>query len=166
MMDMGSPSFLPRFRRRRFVMAAAVILAASGMTFTGSTADAGKGWCRVDPVVIIDGQIADIFVGSTLSALTSTTGPIKVVVTVPEGAKTTYVISDLGFLRGYDFRFATSPDLEKTADGVPVRVAVYVPAKSDSLPITVYFSPRLLGLLWPASADGHANSWVTVNSSV
>jgi hypothetical protein len=157
---------LRRFGVSRLVLTAAVALAALGLLVTGPSAKAGKGWCRVDPVVIIDGQIADIFVGSTLSALLSTTGPIEIVVTVPPGTSTTHVISDLGFGRGYDFSFVESSDLVETAGGVPVNVDVYVPARSDTLPVSVYFAPRLLGILWPASADGYANSWVTVSSNV
>jgi hypothetical protein len=155
-----------RLRRNWIAVFAAIVLAMVGTMLSGPTAEAGKGWCRVDPVVIIDGQIADIFVGSTLSALTSTTGPISIVVTVPEETSTTHVISDLGFLRGYDFQFATSPDLQKNADGIPVQIGVYVPASTDQLPVTVYFAPRLLGILAPASADGHANSWVTLTSGI
>lgn len=154
------------FRISRVVSTLAVALAVLGLVLTGSSAQAGKGWCRVDPVVIIDGQIADIFVGSTLSALLTTTGPIKMIVTVPPGTKTTKLISDLGFGRGYDFRFAESSDLVATEDGIPVRVDVYVPATKDSLPVSVYFAPRLLGILWPASIDGYANDWISLTAHV
>ena len=144
----------------------ALTLAVLGLVLTGSPAQAGKGWCRVDPIVIIDGEIADVFVGSTLSALLTTTGPIRMVVTVPPGTQATKLISDLGFGRGYDFRFAESSDLVATEDGIPVRVDVYVPATDDSLPVSVYFAPRLLGILWPASVDGYANSWVSLTAHV
>jgi hypothetical protein len=156
--------FCRRSGTGRFVLTAAVVIASLGFLARVPTAEAGKGWCRSDPVVIIDGQIADVFVGSTLDALITTTGPIRIVVTVPPGTSTTYVISDLGFGHGYDFSFAESPDLVATDDGVPVNVDVYVPATKDSLPVSVFFAPRLLGILRPASADGYANSWVSVSS--
>ena len=155
-----------RLGMSRLVLAAAIALATLGMLVSAPSASAGNGWCRVDPIVIIDGQIADIFVGSTLSALLSTTGPIEIVVTVPPGTRTTHVISDLGFGRGYDFSFVESSDLVETADGVSVDVAVYVPARTNTLPVSVFFAPRLLGILWPASADGYANRWVSVSSHV
>jgi hypothetical protein len=148
---------------RRFVFAA-VALATLGLLAAGSTVEAGKGWCRVDPVVVIDGQTADIFIGSDSSALTTTTGPIKIVVTVPSTSQATHVISDAGFGRGYDFRIAKSSTLESTATDTPVRIEVYVPATSSALPISVFFSPRILTILTPASADGHANNWVRLNT--
>jgi hypothetical protein len=140
---------------------ATVALGASGLS-----AQAGKGWCRVDPIVSIDNQIADIFIGSNLSALTSTTGPIKIVVTVPTGTKTAHIISDLGFGRGYDLTFVKSSNLVKTDDRVPVHIDVYVPAKKDSLPISVYFAPHLLTILSPLSADGSANQWLRLGAHV
>jgi hypothetical protein len=152
--------------RHRLLFSVAVVVAALGLVLTGSPAQAGKGWCRVDPIVVIDGQIADIFVGSTLKALTNTTGPIELVVTVPENVNATKLISDLGFGRGYDFRIVKSAELVKSGKQVPVRIQVYVPAKSDDLPISVYFAPRLLGIIFPESADGYANQWITLNSTV
>ncbi|MEA2584517.1 MAG: hypothetical protein QOF33_2602 [Thermomicrobiales bacterium] len=157
---------LGRSRMSRLVATAALALAALGLLLTGPSAEAGKGWCRADPVVIIDGQIADVFGGSTPTILLKTPGPIKVVVKVPVGTKTKLVISDLGFGRGYDFRFAESRDLVKSGGKIPVRVEAYVPARGTKLPVTVYFAPRLLGILSPASADGHTNNWVSVTSSV
>jgi hypothetical protein len=152
------------YRRRRFALLTAIMLAALGTILSGTGAEAGKGWCRVDPIVIIDGQIADIFIGSTLKALTTTTGPINVVVTVPQEVSATHLISDLGFGRGYDFRIVKSSSLQKDGDKVPVQIEVFVPARSDELPISVFFSPRLLGILWPASADGEANEWITLHA--
>lgn len=151
---------------RRAVLGVAVAAAVIGMLATGPSAQAGKGWCRVDPVVIIDGQVTDIFVGSDPSALLTTTGPIQIVVTVPAEMSATHVISDLGFGRGYDFSIVESSQLVATADSVPVDVEVYVPATGDALPVSVYFAPRLLGLLQPASTDGHANAWVELTTSV
>jgi hypothetical protein len=155
-----------RVRVGGWMLTLAVAVATLGLLVTAPETQAGKGWCRVDPVVIIEGQIADVFVGSTLSALLTTTGPIEIVVTVPTGTRVQHVISDLGFGRGYDFSFAESDALVATDDGVPVEVDVYVPATRDELPISVYFAPRLLGLLSPASADGYANSWVSLSTNV
>lgn len=143
-----------------------VAIAALVMLSSASTAQAGKGWCRVDPIFIIDGQVTDVFVGSTLGALTSTTGPIKIVVTIPPETHAVKLLSDLGFGRGYDISIVTSDELVKTSDRTPVELKVYVPAKSDSLPVSVYFSPRLLGILNPVSVDGNANHWITLNSGV
>jgi hypothetical protein len=153
-------------RLRGIAYIAVVAIAILAALALASTAQAGKGWCRVDPVFIIDDQITDVFVGSDLSALTSTTGPIKIVLAVPPTTEATMVISDLGFGHGYDIEIVTSDSLMKTGDYTQVEIKVYVPANRDSLPISVYFSPRLLGILNPVSVDGNANTWITLSSGV
>ncbi len=144
----------------------AVLVAAVGLCSSGLQARAGKGWCRVDPVISIDGQLADDSIGSDLSVLTSTTGPITIVITVPTDTETAHIISDAGFGRGYDLQFVTSSELVETEQGVPVHIDVYVPATKDSLPISVYFAPHLLKLLTPHSADGQANQWISLDARV
>lgn len=143
-----------------------VLIALFASVAVATSVQAGKGWCRVDPVFIIDGHMVDVFVGSDLSAFTSTTGPIKLTVTVPANTNVTHVISDAGFGKGYEISVVTSRKLKKTADRIQVQVKVYVPAKSNSLPVTVYFSPRVLSILTPVTADGYANQWVIVNSGI
>ncbi len=127
-------------------------------------ASAARAWCRTDPVVVIDGTLADVFVSGPLLAPLKVTGPTKMIVTVPEGVKTQLILTDLGFLRGYDVKFVQSSDLQKTDKGVEVRVEVYVPARDSSMPIKVEFSPRLLGLLNTDSVEGTANQWVTLET--
>jgi hypothetical protein len=116
--------------------------------------------------VVIDGTIADVFVGSTPFALPETTGPIQIVVTVPSGTTTAHLISDLGFGHGYDLCFVEWPDLVGSDNGLPVLVDVFVPATDDSLRVSVNVAARLLGFLWPAGSDGTANTWVSVDSRV
>ena len=160
-----------RLRRPAFIhlhraaLAAALILAFVAASVTAPAAHAGKGWCRFDPVFIIDGDLVDVWIGSELRALTSVTGPTKLVLTVPSDVDATYVISDLGFGRGYDVSIQQSPGLRKTDRGIEVMVKVYVPAITSDLPITVDFAPRILGLLWPVSAEGTSNSWITLRTS-
>lgn len=154
----------PHLRIGQLAAVMAFVLAMAGMTLSAPTAEAGKGWCRVDPVFIIDGQVADVFIGSELSALLTTTGPIKITVTVPRGINVTHVLSDLGFGKGYKITVVKSASLKATKTSVPVNIDVYVPAKSNLLPVSVFFSPRLLGILSPASADGAANQWVSLQS--
>jgi len=127
-------------------------------------ASAARAWCRTDPLVVIDGTIADVFVSGPLLAPLTVTGPTKMIVTVPEGVKTQLILTDLGFLRGYDVKFEQSSELQKTDKGVEVRVEVYVPARDSTMPIKVEFSPRLLGLLNPDGVEGTANQWMTLET--
>jgi hypothetical protein len=127
-------------------------------------AQAGIGWCKTDPIVLIDGQIADIFVSAPLDAPLRVTGPTVIVVTLPVGVVGAVVLTDLGFGRGEQVSFNSSHALRVTADGIQVRIAVYVPATTHDMPVRVEFAPRLLGLLDPDSVDGMANAWVILRS--
>ncbi len=153
------------WQQRDWVRMAVAWILALGILLTSGTPDvaAGRGWCRADPLLLINGATADVWVGSTLQALLDTTGPIRLVVTTPEGVQAQHVISDLGFGRGYDISIGTSPDLEWSSEGIELEIAVWVPARSE-LPVTVEFVPRVLGILWPASASGSTNSWVMVQT--
>jgi hypothetical protein len=151
-----------RFSRRTFAaMAAGAVLAGAGV----NAASAGRSWCRVDPVVMIDGQLADVFVSSSLKMLLQATGPIKIKISIPEGSNGWVVLTDLGFGRGYDIDFVETSDLQRENWRTPVMVDVYAPAKDSTLPVTVAFAPRTLGssltdILFGMSADGHANEWI------
>jgi hypothetical protein len=122
---------------------------------------AGRGWCRSDPVVLIDGILADVFTSGPLDALLTVTGPTQIVITTPKTVTISLAIPGLGFGRGERVRFERSGKLERTNDGIELKIAVLVPAKND-FPVTVDFAPRLLGILKPESADGRANDWINL----
>lgn len=143
-----------------------VVLTLVALTFIvlAPSASAARAWCRTDPVVVLDGTLADVFVSGPLLAPLKVTGPTKLIITVPEGVKTQMILTDLGFLRGYDFKFKQSSDLQKTDAGIEVKIEVYVPSRDKNMPIKVEFAPRLLGILWPDSVEGTANQWITLNT--
>jgi hypothetical protein len=131
-------------------------------------ADATRGWCRFDPVVMIDGQFADIFISSYLEMQLLATGPTQVVVTVPPGVRARLVATDLGFGgHGYDVSFAESRKLADTKRVLEVQIKVLTPAEDSSegpLPLKVDFAPVGDGRLAPGSAEGLANTWVIVRT--
>jgi hypothetical protein len=150
------------FTRRQAVRYGAfLIAAASGLAMR--SADAARGWCRSDPLILIDGIIVDIFCTAPLTALLKVTGPTEIVITVPQGVKTTLLLAGIGFGRGEKVRFATSNDLTRNEEHIDVKVEVTVPAKED-LPIGVEFAPRILGILNPARAEGFANHLITLDT--
>ena len=153
----GSAGLVNRRRKLALALAALVYLVAL------PGADAHRTWCRTDPVVVIGGTTADIFVAGPLDAPLLVTGPTEIVVTVPVGVDAWLVASDLGFGYGDVVEFAQSPRLRQTATGIDVEVRVLVPAR-EAMPVLVEFAPRLLGLLSPASAEGTANTWITLRT--
>lgn len=128
--------------------------------------DAARSWCRTDPVISINGQIADIIVMAPVEDLPKITGATQVVVVVPVGVDAKLIAKDAGFGYGEDVSFQQSNKLRATATKIDVIVRVYVPATSSTVPIRVLFIPRSTGLLSPITATGTANSWVVLKSAV
>jgi len=132
-------------------------------------AEAARGWCKADPVIMVDGQLADVFVGSSLEMLLKAKGPIKMEITIPSGSTGTVVLTDAGFLRGYSITFRHSSSLIKTKSHTQVKVRVYAPATTSNLPVTVTFAPRSLGssltdILFGKSVTGTSNQWVSLTT--
>lgn len=142
----------------------AVILASSFTLQTAAPASASIGWCRSDPVVVLDHAIADVFTSAKWSDLSKVTGATQVVIVIPSTVRTVIGIPTLGFGYGERVSFERSTQLNATWSRIDVIVKVFVPSTDSSMPIRVTFAPRLLGLLWPTSAEGHANSWIVFNA--
>ena len=129
-------------------------------------ADARRGWCRVDPVVEIAGQTAHIWVASTTEMRKAASGPVQIVVTLPEGitGREIPAESGAGFGFGIKVKFKESEQLRAARAGVQVRVAAHAPAHDQSLPVRLSFKPVGRGLLSPGAAVGVANDWVSLTT--
>jgi hypothetical protein len=138
-------------------------LAILVLSLTPHGTSASVGWCRSDPVVMFETDLADIFVAAPPAVLLKVTGPTEIVVTIPEGVSASVVTYGQGFGRGESITIVSSPDLQKTTSGIQVRIDVLVPA-TENLPIRVEFAPRVVGILSPASANGFANTWVSLST--
>lgn len=147
---------------RRLVTA--LVLAAVALAVVTAPTSAGYGWCRTDPVVLIDGRIVNITVTGPLLAPLKVTGPNQVVVRTPEDVDSYLILADLGFGRGEVVSFERTPRLQKTEQGIEVEVAVYVPARDSSMFVGVEFAPNVVGLLAPSKAEGTANEWVVLRA--
>jgi hypothetical protein len=135
------------------------------MLLGSSPVSAGRQWCRSDPVIMINGEVADVLIFSLDAMADSATGPVEIVVTLPPDMSGSVLATDLGFGGyGYAIRFDTSHKLRATDSTIPIRIAVYAPATDTRLPVLVDFVPRSNGALSVASATGSANNWVKVSS--
>jgi hypothetical protein len=113
---------------------------------------------------VIDGDLADVFVSAPVDAPLKVTGPTEIVINVPKKVSAGLILAGVGFARGEDVTFDTSSRLKSTQLGIEVRIDVFVPSTDDSMPVRVEFSPRVVGILNPASAEGFANTWVSVST--
>ncbi len=144
--------------------AAALLVLGAVVGATAPGAAALRQWCRTDPVVTIRGDVADVFVSGPLDAPVLVTGPNRIVIRVPTGVDATLIASTLGFGKGEEVSFEYVHSLKATDQGTEVVVKVYVPASDDAMPVLVEFVPRIVGILAPASAEGTANTWVTLRT--
>ena len=153
----------PRRRRAPFgpTVRWALTLMTVLMIVSASTANAGVGWCRSDPVIMVNGVVSDIFVSAPVDALLVVTGPTQIVVTTPPEVYAALIVSTLGFGRGEIVQFEQSKSLKVRDEGIELRIQVFVPAIDDQLPVLVEFSPRLTDILSPVTSEGTANDWIS-----
>jgi hypothetical protein len=155
----------PQPMPRRWSALPALALVAVSLLLAAPGASAGRMWCLSDPVVKIDGHVADVWLSSYVEMNQAATGPTQIVVTVPTGVAAELLAVDNGFGgHGYDIGFAESSKLKATATSIQVQVQVFAPATDGSLPLKVQFTPRSTGPLKAASASGFANAWVTLKT--
>ncbi len=153
-------------RFRGTLVTPALVLVALLLVLATHPAAAGVGWCRTDPVVVIDGRVADVFVSVPLDALSRVTGPTEIVITVPVGVTNTWAVPGPGFGYGEVVTFDQSPALSETAEGVEILVKVYLPATDDEMPVLVEFAPHVIGVLAPDGAEKTANTWIRLRTSL
>lgn len=157
-------------RKKTLARSLSTIIALVAILAVVTSASAGRAWCRADPVLIINGDVVDIQVSSSLKMYSSATGPIDMVVYVERGTRANVILQDFGFGYGYDIRIETVRNLDR---GVRARVEMNAPAEDSSLPVAVHgtrvgtglsglFGGRL-DLLWLGTAEGSANEWVVLD---
>jgi hypothetical protein len=143
----------------------AIVLAALAaiLVAPSSTSAATIGWCHSDPVVVIGPNVVDIVLSAPLNAPLKVTGPNEIVVTVPESVSVAS-LSLVGFGRGEVVSIVHSSELAVTDAGIEVMVQAFVPATDSTMPVVLDFAPNVVGLLFPTSAQGFANSWITLRT--
>jgi hypothetical protein len=154
-----------RFFSVRRAMVQTIIAVVLALSVTAQ-ASASVGWCRSDPVVVVNLTLADVFTSAQIEDLGKVTGATRIVIVTPKNVFATLATPGLGFGYGEFVTFEKSSSLHKTFSGIEIIVKVYVPATDSAMPIKVYFAPRIVGLLAPMSAQGHANSWIILRSTM
>ncbi len=151
-------------RTRRLSVIWALLFSILTLALAVPSTSAGVGWCRDDPVVVIDGKIANIFVSAKFRDLPKVTGPTEFVVTTPVGVDLALAVAGPGFGYGEHVSFVESKSLQVNSEGIEVRIKVRVPAGSDAMPIRIEFAPKVVGVLHPAAAEGTANDWISLRT--
>ena len=165
-LDHRDGSAMKKLSRIGLSLLAAFVLS---LAIAAPHADAARGWCMADPLIMVDGQLADVFVSSDPAMLLKASGPIEMVISIPVGSKGVVILTDLGFGRGYKISFKQSSALKRTSTHTQVQVSVRAPNTGSSLPVKVTFAPRTLksglaDILFGQSVTGYSNSWVTLKT--
>jgi hypothetical protein len=165
-MNRTAPNSVTITRRSMLRLIGGTALATAGIAALGaSPAAAGRTWCKRDPVVKIDGKVADIYLSSYTELDHTVTGPAEIVVSIPRGSTGELLATDRGFGgHGYVVTFSVDETLKRSSVNTQVRVQAFVPSDDDSLPLKVDFTPRSSDLR-AASAQGTVNKyWVTLKT--
>lgn len=138
-------------------------------------ARAGRGWCRVDPIVQVGGQLLHLWVAlwarDMAEARRLANGPIAVDFVLPPLVPFARLDNSPGFGEGFVVTRQTDPTLASGAGLIPVRVRVRVPTRRPrNRPVEVWLQAldaeplvqaRTLnaGRVDGGRAYGRANAW-------
>ena len=110
-------------------------------------------WCRVDPVISVNGRTYNIIVSSPNTILDSATGPTDVVVTVPNGSSYELIATDAGFGFGETVTFVERPSRSIRDGADAIGIAVQVPAQTRlAVMVEVFEADQIV-----VSASGRTN---------
>src|SRR5262249_42049998 len=158
-----------RLTRRGFTtrLLTGAALAALPTVKLADSALAGRTWCKADPGLRVGGRETHITLSSFLDMMDAATGPVRLVVTVPDGAEgeTELFYMDDGFGCGYDLVVEKSNDLKDSSVGIDLLVNAFAPAADGELPVKVEVVPVDRGKK-PKFRKGYANEWLDVMGKV
>jgi hypothetical protein len=135
----------------------AVFIPLFAMLAFAAPAQAGTVWCRVDPIVMLNGTVVDISIGIPLEYVPMVNGPVQYEIQTPLLVTRQVILTDVGYGHGAEVVFTDGAGAVKHSS-FPVRIDVSIPIdKSQLAPDEVV--PVELTVL-PANADP-----VTVNGT-
>lgn len=166
-MSLSQFAFHRRSIPRQFAVLQLLIAFLFALSVTApAPASASVGWCRSDPVVLVNLTLADVFTSAKIEDLDKVTGATQIVIVTPPRVFATLSTPGIGFGYGEFVTFEESNGLKYTDSSIQIVVKVFVPASDSTIPIQVDFAPRIIGLLSPISIQGYANSWLTLRTTM
>ena len=115
--------------KRIFLSAALPILAIAALTLPAEAII----WCRADPVVRLDGTLADITISVPLEYTSMVNGPLHFEIQTPKSTSRQVVVSDAGYnLHGSEVIFTDGGGVTKDKQ-IPTGISVRVPIDESRL---------------------------------
>jgi hypothetical protein len=133
---------------RRFALIALAALLPLG--FVAAPVSAGKGWCRSDPIVALNGVNLQFWIAIPLENQSDVVGPISITFLAPRSTKLALVSTDPGF-NGYSESIQLAGNGGNiAADGsFNVKVMVSVPLRGNQIvPLQVQIIPDAGGSVY------------------
>ena len=151
-------------RRLRSATVVALLALAIALLAVAPVA-AGRKWCRKDPGFLINNRTeVNVEVGVPEHLQDAVTGPLNVILFVPEGVPAKVTFTDEGFNgRGEQVEIVHDPRLGTTPARIPLRVQVLVPVDGPNFQVAVFLTTSEGK---SAKAIGKANRPVEVRSAV
>ena len=156
-----------RLTRRQVIGVLGGALVATGGMMQAPAASAARSWCRADPILSIGGHEAHINLYSWSEMFAAATGPIQVIVSVPEGDEgvVELLYADNGFGHGYELTIHVSDLATERSAGIDIVVEALAPAADDTIPVQLELVPVTTGL--PSKVHrGKANQWITMRGKI
>jgi hypothetical protein len=104
---------------RRSALVGVILLLALALNV--QVTEAGRLWCKADPIVMLDGRILSVNVSIPIEYVLLVDGPVRIEITTPPSVDRYLILNDLGYLRGSIVTFKDSD--ESVTDGrIPVHI--------------------------------------------
>jgi len=146
---------------RRFVVALVVLSLV--LVARPTSAD---GWCRIDPIVRVDGQEASIYIVTQADSTARAHSYANVLVEYPwqSQGELVWVDPNHGFGYGFGVQVVPSDSLSYPAGGIGIRISVMVATGQNDQPVMVEWAPGPEGSATYASVIGTTNSWIVLDT--
>lgn len=116
---------------RRFAVGVAIGMGA----FLGlaAPAQAGLAYCKVDPVIMLDGTVVDVTAGIPFKYVPLVNGPVQYEIAVPESVDRQLILNDLGYNGHGSIVTFVDTDAEVENGAIPTSMRVHVPIDTTRL---------------------------------
>lgn len=156
----------PQIHRRSIVEAMAVLCAALIAAAVFPALASADGWCRVDPIIRVDGKQASIYVVTEADSAVRANSQANVTIEYPIGAdgELVWVDPNHGFGYGLTVQMVPSPGVSYTEEGAEIRITVRMTTPHVFEPMMIEWAPGQAGSPTTASAIGETNRFVVLET--
>lgn len=143
-----------------------ILVLATVVTLVTSAQPAGaNGWCRIDPIIRVDGHEASIYIVTEADSTVRSTAYANVLVEYPwqSDGELVWVDPNHGFGYGMGVQVLPALDLGYPAGGIAIRISVLVATSQNGQPLMIEWAPGPAGNPTTSTMVGATNTWIVLN---